>query len=114
MDERCISCELLCIIISVYIHRQKHLSNISHSTEISATSESSQPDQISPIYQCDLGLTSFPAQTTQVFLLFHDLCRTWRRSFLLGKFRQQVICSGIQLTSLGAGRTYLLLFHEYY
>ena len=62
MDERCISCELLCIIISVYIHRQKHLSNISHSTEISATSESSQPDQISPIYHCDLGLTSFPAR----------------------------------------------------
>ena len=78
---------------------------ISHSREISAESESPQParsDQFS-ITATRVSLPFPPSsRTRQVFLVFHDLCQTWRRSFLSGKFRHQGrICSGIQLTSLG-------------
>ena len=106
MDEISLSCQLCitCNYVS-YSASETLVKYISHSREISAESESPQParsDQFS-ITATRVSLPFPPSsRTRQVFLVFHDLCQTWRRSFLSGKFRHQGrICSGIQLTSLG-------------
>ena len=94
MDEKYLSLLIKCNYVQ-YSASETLVSRVSHSREISAelTGPICQLDQISSITATRVSLP-FPhpqcRAREQVFLLFHDLCQTWRRSFLLGKFRHQV------------------------